>query len=280
MDASVGVGGERRSGGLTGVRVMLVHTDPGRCHALGEAMRRRGLDVVVATSAEGAMAALQAAPVGALVGELEACTAGASGLTQWLETHLPTLPVIYGLRERRVEDVVRAIQAGCADVVVLSDDVERTAEDLVAALTTHSRSIRQHWLLENILATASVLSDADMPESEPATGRRIVVGHVQLNLDDLVAIVAEAGAPLRKVRLTPTECQLLATLMSQAGHVLSVADLGRDALGYHSKGRDLANAVRHQVARLREKIETDPARPTLVHTVRGRGYVFDPHWLA
>jgi DNA-binding response OmpR family regulator len=43
------------------------------------------------------------------------------------------------------------------------------------------------------------------------------------------------------------------------------------------KGHDwspLDRSVDNLVARLRKKIETDPARPSLIKTVRGAGYMF------
>lgn len=262
------------------MRVMLVHAEGSRCQALSDALRQRGVDVVVATSARAAVEALQATPVGALVGELRLCTAEAPVLADWIAEHLPTLPVAYLLHTRRVEEVIRAIHYGCVDVIVASDAVEATAAEVAATLARHQRRIQEHWLLQNILALAAVLADAESPTANSAPAEAIAVGHVQLNANEQTVIIAEPGRPVRRVRLTAAECRLLAALMSQAGSVISVETLAHHALGYRHRGRDVANAVRHHIVRLREKIETDPARPILVHTVRGRGYVFDPDRLA
>ena len=72
--------------------------------------------------------------------------------------------------------------------------------------------------------------------------------------------------------LTTMEFDLLVAFATHAGRVLD-----RDQLMDLTKGRDWAafdRSVDQQVGRLRRKIETDPANPSLIKTVRGAGYVF------
>lgn len=55
--------------------------------------------------------------------------------------------------------------------------------------------------------------------------------------------------------------------------------LSRDRLCELAHGRALGDADRSldiRIARLRKKIEADPSEPTLLRTVRGEGYVFEP----
>jgi two-component system phosphate regulon response regulator OmpR len=56
--------------------------------------------------------------------------------------------------------------------------------------------------------------------------------------------------------------------------------LSRDVLldllkGYERDPFDRTVDIR--VARLRRRIETDPASPVFIRTVRGEGYLFSPH---
>jgi DNA-binding response OmpR family regulator len=74
------------------------------------------------------------------------------------------------------------------------------------------------------------------------------------------------------VPLTSGEFELLRVFATHPNHVLN-----RDQLMELAKGRDwqpFDRAVDTQIGRLRKKIETDPAKPTLIKTVRGGGYVF------
>lgn len=75
-----------------------------------------------------------------------------------------------------------------------------------------------------------------------------------------------------EVSLTTMEFDLLVAFAAHPGRVLD-----RDQLMDLTKGRDWAafdRSVDQQVGRLRRKIETDPANPSLIKTVRGAGYVF------
>jgi DNA-binding response OmpR family regulator len=75
-----------------------------------------------------------------------------------------------------------------------------------------------------------------------------------------------------EVALTTGEFDLLLAFISHPGRVLD-----RDRLMELVKGREWATydrAIDQQVARLRRKIEADPARPSLIRSVRGVGYLF------
>ncbi len=92
-----------------------------------------------------------------------------------------------------------------------------------------------------------------------------------LELDAASRQVRLRGTPLA---LTATEFRLLEFLMSRPGVVFSREQL-LDAVW----GRDRAitdRAVDVYVLRLRQKIESDPATPALIHSVRGFGYTFEP----
>ena len=72
------------------------------------------------------------------------------------------------------------------------------------------------------------------------------------------------------IALTRTEFDLLAELARHAGQVLSRDVLLDRIWGYDYLGD--SRLVDVAIQRLRAKIETDPAAPELVLTVRGAGY--------
>lgn len=72
--------------------------------------------------------------------------------------------------------------------------------------------------------------------------------------------------------LTSGEFDLLAMFVERPGRVLT-----RDQIMDLIKGQDwspLDRSIDNQIARLRKKIEDDPARPRIIKTVRGAGYSF------
>ena len=79
--------------------------------------------------------------------------------------------------------------------------------------------------------------------------------------------VAVAG---RRVDLTPTEFELLATLARQPGRVFTRAQLLDAIHGVAFEAYE--RAIDAHVKNIRRKIEPDPARPRYVQTVFGVGY--------
>jgi DNA-binding response OmpR family regulator len=73
------------------------------------------------------------------------------------------------------------------------------------------------------------------------------------------------------LNLTPTEFRLLVYLAHNAGQVLSRAQILEAAWGYEAAVEDERTVTVH-IRRLREKVEPDPSRPTLILTVPGFGY--------
>ncbi|TAJ47915.1 MAG: response regulator transcription factor [Herbiconiux sp.] len=96
---------------------------------------------------------------------------------------------------------------------------------------------------------------------------RIVVG--DLLLDENSYEVNRAGAP---IALTTTEFELLRYFMRNPRRVLSRAQILDRVWNYDFAGK--ASIVDLYVSYLRKKIDSD--RPSMIHTVRGVGYVLRP----
>ncbi|HWC12303.1 MAG TPA: response regulator transcription factor [Acidimicrobiales bacterium] len=92
-----------------------------------------------------------------------------------------------------------------------------------------------------------------------------------LVVDPLGMVVTRAE---EEVRLTPTELRLLLELSRRPGQVFSRDVLLERVWDYDYLGD--SRLVDVCVQRLRAKVEDDPARPTLIQTVRGVGYKLVP----
>jgi DNA-binding response OmpR family regulator len=77
------------------------------------------------------------------------------------------------------------------------------------------------------------------------------------------------------VELTPMEFDLLAYLASAPRTAMSRSELLEQVWDSSPDYQDPSTVTVH-VARLRQKIETDPERPRWITTVRGVGYRFEP----
>ncbi|MFN8570000.1 MAG: response regulator transcription factor, partial [Kouleothrix sp.] len=74
------------------------------------------------------------------------------------------------------------------------------------------------------------------------------------------------------IEVTPTEFDLLRTLMAYPGHAFTRAELIEKGLGYAYDGLD--RGVDSHIKNLRKKIEPDVLHPTYIQTVYGVGYRF------
>jgi DNA-binding response OmpR family regulator len=101
---------------------------------------------------------------------------------------------------------------------------------------------------------------------------RVVEGSLRVGpvmLDQEERRVAVDGRP---IKLTFSEYELLARLMSRPGHAFNRQELLRSIWG-DSAYRD-PRAIDVHIRHLREKLEARPEEPTLILTVPGRGYRF------
>ena len=79
----------------------------------------------------------------------------------------------------------------------------------------------------------------------------------------------------RPVSLTPTDLGILVYLMRHTGRVVSAQELGAHLQGVEMTVHTARDLLRAPLHRLRHKIEDDPAHPRFIHTLRGRGYLFE-----
>ena len=105
--------------------------------------------------------------------------------------------------------------------------------------------------------------------SDPPTRQgQIVHGDILVNLERHEVTVRD-----EMVRLTPTEFNLLVYLMEHIGMVLPHKAILRNVWG--PEYGEETEYLRVYIGHLRQKIETDPAKPRYLLTERGIGYRFD-----
>jgi DNA-binding response OmpR family regulator len=105
-----------------------------------------------------------------------------------------------------------------------------------------------------------------------AAGWLVVDDHLRIHFDQ-----RQVEASGQDIHLTRLEFDLLKHLAQRPGHPCARADLIDAVWGYDEAGWDVSDAaVNTCVAKLRAKIEPDPANPRYVLSVHGVGYRFRP----
>ena len=224
------------------VRVLVVDDESTLADLLSMALRYEGWDVRTAADGIGAVRTARDFKPDAVV----------------LDIMLPDLD---GL------EVLRRMRAEASEVPVLFLTAKDAVEDRVAGLTAGGDDyVTKPFSLEELVARLrGLLRRAGMAAAKQ--GSELVVG--DLVLDEDSHEVRRGGTD---VELTATEFELLRFLMRNPRRVLSKAQILDRVWHYDFGGQ--SNVVELYVSYLRKKI--DAGRTSMIHTVRGAGYMLKP----
>ncbi len=162
------------------------------------------------------------------------------------------VPILMLTARARPEDVLMGFESGADDYLPKPFEL--------AILLARVRGLlrRRQWLrgaAEPAKAAAAPPLAADVLEF---TGHRLDLRALELHAND------------RAYRLTVMEADLLAYLVRHAGQVVSRKAILEDVWDLHEDTD--TRAIDNFIVRLRRYLERDPARPSLIQTVRGVGY--------
>jgi len=168
-------------------------------------------------------------------------------LTRWLREHWRGAIIIVTGRGESVDRVV-GLELGADDYVTKPFDLRE--------LLARVRSVMRR-----------VAAASPPPRS---SGKPIHIEFAGFRLDaETRVLIGPAGG---EIELTTGEFDLLTIFLEMANRVLS-----RDQLMERMHGREAGpydRSIDVQIGRLRRKIEKDPAKPELIKSVRGAGYLF------
>ena len=224
------------------MRVLVVDDEPKMAALIARGLREEGHAADVAATGEDALWMAQAAPYDAIV--LDVMLPGTDGLElcRWIRGR-SDLPVIMLTARGEEADRIVGLELGADDYVT-------------KPFSPRELAVRVRTVLRRAGAA-------------PAPTERLAFDDVVL--DGAGRVVTKAGAP---VALTAREFDLLWFLASHPRHVFSRDQLMDRVWGY-AAALDTGTVTVH-IRRLREKVESDPARPRHLQTVWGVGYRFDP----
>jgi two-component system KDP operon response regulator KdpE len=182
--------------------------------------------------------------------------------------HHPDLIVLdLGLPDMEGADVIRGLRGWTTvPIIVLSGRAD--SADKVAALDAGADDyMTKPFGIDELLARIRAVTRRVQPAED--TGPLVTIGRHTV---DLAARSITGGET--PVRLTPTEWQLLDHLLRHPGKLLSQRALLHDVWGPQYLTE--TNYLRQYMARLRRKLESDPAHPRHLLTEPGMGYRFRP----
>jgi two-component system, OmpR family, response regulator RegX3 len=234
----------------TSITVLLVEDEDSFVEALTIGLRREGFDVVVAT--DGAEALEMFDDVKPDLVLLDVMLPKVTGIDVCRELRTrSSVPIIMVTAKGSEIDTVVGLEVGADDYV--------TKPYRLRELVARMRAVLRRRAGDN--------GSGPAPVPQPANDAVVEVGDVRIDHQRHEVVVRG-----EQVRLPLKEFELLALLMENAGWVLT-----RDTLIDRVWGSDYVGDTKTldvHVKRLRSKVETDPASPTRIVTIRGLGYKY------
>ncbi|MBF0255237.1 MAG: response regulator [Gammaproteobacteria bacterium] len=229
--------------------ILVVDDDPGLCQLLAEYLSGNGFKVTAVAEGNAMRQALQQRP-DALVLDLMLPGEDGLSLARWVRhcPELAELPIL--MLSARGEEIDRII------------GLEVGADDYLA----------KPFNPRELLARLRALLRRSRPSSPEIAESPSQPGFGPFLLDLQAHRLLRDGL---EIALTSAEFDLLRLFIERPNRVLS-----RDALIDALKGFErnpFDRSIDIRVTRLRRKIEPDPATPTYIRTIRGEGYLFNPH---
>jgi len=222
--------------------VALIEDDADLFALLKYNLEKEGLRLVGSQTGKGAIELCRREKPDVLILDIMLPDSDGIDICRGIRSHpdLANLPIIFLTARAQESDRILGLELGANDYVVKPFSVR----ELIARVRNQLRA----------------------PGGAPA--RILRASGVELDRDS--CRVRLNGKPLT---LTATEFRLLEFLMSRPGVVFS-----REQLLDYVWGMDHAvtdRTVDVHILRLRQKVETDPANPVMIQSVRGFGYLFD-----
>lgn len=178
-------------------------------------------------------------------------------------THRPDLIILdLGLPDMDGIEVTRLLREWTQIPIIIVTVQEQERAKIAALDAGADDYVTKPFGMGELLARMRAsLRRAASPAGEPV----FTSGQLTVDLGRRLVTIGE-----REVQLTPTEYELLRTLVAHAGKVLTHRQLLRQVwgVGYESE----THLLRVNMSNLRHKLEPDAARPSYVLTEPGVGY--------
>jgi DNA-binding response OmpR family regulator len=230
---------------------------------------RRGYVVKTAEDGEHAQALHHQHTIDLLL--LDLSMPGLNGLEVARRAHevQPDAAVIILTGHGSLESAIEGMHLGIFDYMLKTSSPQEVLDRVTGAIEQRQQARHQQRLYQRLQMLVQELGGEPEPEPPPRpVASQIVVGDLELSTWNQVAQMQG-----RKLNLTPTEFRVLVCLAQHAGQALTYQQIVQFAQGYTASPIEAAELLKPHTHHLRQKIESNPADPRYILTVRGTGYL-------
>jgi DNA-binding response OmpR family regulator len=228
--------------------ILVADDDPQLLHLVARNLELEGYAVVRASDGQQALEQMQVQSLDLLLLDVMMPKVDGFSVCQRVRT-FSAIPIIILTAQGRDADKVHGLELGADDYLGKPFSID----ELLARIRAVLRRSR---------FTANEGSNGFLPATK--------IG--EITLDYVGHQVTKAGQP---IALSPIEFHILTYLAQNAGRVIPQDDLLEHIWGSEYVGE--AHIVQVNIARLRHKLETDPAHPHYILTKPGVGYLLALH---
>ena len=224
-------------------RILVIEDDHALALGLRINLEAEGYEVIHTTTAEDGLSFIEVSCADLVV--LDLMLPGMDGMEALsrIRRHNPKLPVLILTAKSSMEEKVRGLRAGADDYLTKPFNLEEFL------LRVRRMLARYEWY-----RTEGILR----------------VGDLRVDFNTL-EIIDDTGAT---VRITPHEARLIQYLSTHQDRIVTRSELLKHVWGVDPDIE--TRTVDTFVSRIRRYLEKDPAKPTHIISIRGKGYRFMP----
>ena len=198
---------------------------------------------------------------------------GQEGLKKALENNYDLILLDVMMPKMNGYEVCQNIRIAKPDVPILMLTAKGTIEDKTQGFDCGADDylIKPFEIQEVLLRIRALLRRGESNQKQN-TKEVLRAGDIEILPDSLEAVIID-----KKVKLTPTEFEILYCLMQHINSPVTLATLLDEVWGYGSD--EDVRMVRVHVGGLRQKIEINTREPKYLHTIVNVGYKLTPFGL-
>jgi DNA-binding response OmpR family regulator len=268
-------------------KILIVDDEQNILLYLSEALEDEGYNIVTKGSGIEAVSALENEHFDLLLVDLKLRDIDGLEVMREAKKHSPDTVVIMLTGHGSLESAMEAIRCGAFDYLLKPSTVQDLKTSIKRGLDKRQDDLNQKRLASQARQFArAVIEGGELASGvegfTPAATNRATTKEPAPHSEELVQ-VSDVIVDVKKhevrrgeelLNLTPTEFNLLVTLMNNAGRVLSCKYLVKQVHNYELSEFDSRSMIRVHIKHLRHKIERDPNNPEYILNVRGLGYKF------
>lgn len=258
------------------VRVLVVDDEPHIRKPLVRALELSGYRADSAESGQVALDKLRTARYDVMVLDMRLPDLDGTQVMSTARQHDPDLIILILTGHATLHSAIAAVKAGATDYLLKPLSVQEIIAAIQNAWNKRAHQRRRQQVIETVIQALRAVDEPPAKDPSPpplaAPSERFRQSG-NLIFDRTKRLLTFANDLTRVVALTEGEAQVLECLMDAADTPLSCRQIAARAWQYDLEEIEAESLVRPYIFRLRQKIERDAQNPTLIRTIRGRGYL-------